>query len=515
MNFIKATFAVLLLAWALPLAAQPVECADNGHFFELVPGGVDWATAEAGAAAMTRNGVSGYLATIASAAENACVKAASGSSRAWLGGNDIDVEGTWVWVTGEPWSYTNWNTGEPNDSGGEDCLEMRGGTASNWNDIPCGFTAVGGYVVEFEPGVEISVTGTDNLGVDPVIAGSGADNIDFTFAVLNDPAYDDATGVDISASLQFSVDRNDLSCTILPAGFSVDTDTPTLLEVTWSALDIAAGDSVDVGVTCTAGSAATDGNVLTATVSLDAVDQPDDDAANDSDDLSVTIESAAGQTSTFATSIVFTNGATGSVTAELSCNAGLPLEQSADISDGSPVNFTMTDLPFTDPGTTCEIMVTDIDGYTIEASANGGTAADSCMYVAPFDGTAANTCVFTATPNESEFAVEIDFDSIEDPAIDLDWKLNVVCTPAADAADDTTFLPGVTWNVSGSGSYMNTFTFFAEPDDGTDCTATLSGLSSAIEEDGPCTIKGIVVGEADDLSTKEDETPTCTITATA
>ena len=208
MNLIKATFAAVLLAWSLPLAAQPVECADNSHFFELVPGGVNWATAEAGAAALTRNGVSGYLATIASDAENACVKTAAGTNRVWLGGNDIDVEGTWIWITGEPFSYTNWNIGEPNNSGGEDCLEMRGGVESNWNDIPCSFTAMGGYVVEFEPGVEISVTGTDNLGVDPVIGGSGADNIDFTFAVLNDATYDDATGVDISASLQFSASNS-------------------------------------------------------------------------------------------------------------------------------------------------------------------------------------------------------------------------------------------------------------------------------------------------------------------
>jgi hypothetical protein len=136
------------------------------------------------------------------------------------------------------------------------------------------------------------------------------------------------------------------------------------------------------------------------------------------------------------------------------------------------------------------------------------------MYVAPFDGTAANTCVFTATPNESEFAVEIDFDTIEDPAIDLGWDLTVVCTPAADAPDSTVF-PGVTWNVSGSGSYMNTFTFFAEPEDGTNCTATLSGLSSAIEQDGACTIEEIAVGEANDPDTDESETPTCTITATA
>ena len=42
-----------------------------------------------------------------------------------------------------------------------------------------------------------------------------------------------------------------------------------------------------------------------------------------------------------------------------------------------------------------------------------------------------------------------------------------------------------------------------------------SWLSTAIEQDSPCTIKDIAVGEADDPDTDASETPTCSITATA
>ncbi|MEE4294569.1 MAG: IPTL-CTERM sorting domain-containing protein, partial [Xanthomonadales bacterium] len=361
------------------------------------------------------------------------------------------------------------------------------------------------YTVAFveDPQVDLVVSISDDP--DPVLAGSGTANFVGTFSVSNTGA-DEATNVEVT-----------LGSTGLTDAILEQVDAPvgtTFLSPTWSIPSLGAGESLDLAVTVTIGVNQTAGTDVISWTSAATADQPDLNPDDNTVTELTSVTSAADQTSTFATSIVFTNGATGSVTAELSCNAGSPLEQSFDISEASPVTFTMTNLPFTTPGTICEIAVTDIDGYTIEASANGGAADDSCMYVAPFDGTAVNTCEITATPNRSEFEVDIDFDGIDDPAIDLDWNLEVVCEPAAADADSTTF-PGVTWNVSGTGSAEPLFWFYAEPEDGTDCTATLSGLSTAIEQDGPCTIEEIAVGEADDPDTEDSETPTCTITATA
>jgi hypothetical protein len=56
---------------------------------------------------------------------------------AWIGGTDQAVEDDWVWLTGEPMDYENWREGEPNDSGGEDCMIVEGENGGLWDDRGC------------------------------------------------------------------------------------------------------------------------------------------------------------------------------------------------------------------------------------------------------------------------------------------------------------------------------------------------------------------------------------------
>ena len=82
------------------------------------------------------------LASIHSASENAEV-AALCPVWCFLGGSDVDQEGTWTWSDGSAWDYENWDTGQPNNvNGPEDYLNMWGAApgSSNrehgkWNDL--------------------------------------------------------------------------------------------------------------------------------------------------------------------------------------------------------------------------------------------------------------------------------------------------------------------------------------------------------------------------------------------
>ncbi len=75
------------------------------------------------------------LTSINDSTENTFIDGFQTADSAWIGANDIDNEGTFVWVNGEPFSYTNWRAGEPNDQGGEDCTEIY--ADADWNDLPC------------------------------------------------------------------------------------------------------------------------------------------------------------------------------------------------------------------------------------------------------------------------------------------------------------------------------------------------------------------------------------------
>jgi hypothetical protein len=111
----------------------------NGHSYYRSTGTANWTTARSNCVAM-----GGHLVTVTSSGENAFLFGLWPSG--WIGLTDEVTEGTWKWVTGETFSYTNWNSGEPNNSGNEDYIQFVG--SGKWNDLNNSSSLA--YVIEFD-----------------------------------------------------------------------------------------------------------------------------------------------------------------------------------------------------------------------------------------------------------------------------------------------------------------------------------------------------------------------------
>ena len=148
--------ATILMVVPVATHGVPVEWPEadggNGHFYEVIDASSTWFTAETAAGMMTHGNSTGYLATVTSQDEwdflvNSFVIPESNGY--WIGGyqpeDSPEPGGGWTWITGEPWDFTVWRPGEPNNSGNEDGLEIR---TSGWNDHVRSVMR-SGYVVEY------------------------------------------------------------------------------------------------------------------------------------------------------------------------------------------------------------------------------------------------------------------------------------------------------------------------------------------------------------------------------
>jgi hypothetical protein len=109
-------------------------CVDATPYLVCL-GYTDWESADE---ACTSFGAG--LVVIDSAEENAAVAtlaATYSGSGTWIGYTDAETEGTFLWVDGSNAGFTSWYSGEPNNSGNEDCAGTNFGALGYWNDYGC------------------------------------------------------------------------------------------------------------------------------------------------------------------------------------------------------------------------------------------------------------------------------------------------------------------------------------------------------------------------------------------
>ncbi|HBF3877526.1 TPA: DUF5011 domain-containing protein [Clostridioides difficile] len=163
----------------------------NGNYYQFVAAKrISWENAKLEAENMEYRGLKGHLVTITSKDELDIFNSLT-TKTVWLGGTDEEKEGNWKWITGEPFEYTNWCPGEPNnfDVGGENYLVSIKNSNGLWNDTTNSpsptWTDIEGFVVEYENKKDENTSGIykyeDSVKIDNMFAKQ-----DIVLSVTND-----------------------------------------------------------------------------------------------------------------------------------------------------------------------------------------------------------------------------------------------------------------------------------------------------------------------------------------
>ncbi|MGB7328544.1 MAG: filamentous hemagglutinin N-terminal domain-containing protein, partial [Rubripirellula sp.] len=203
-----------------------------------------------------------YLATITSRLENAIAGIAVDYGQSWLGGRRVTGIGTdsaWRWVTGPEGlqdsgkglifatgsngatpvdgAFTNWNTGEPNNSGNNETVVQFVGAAGQWNDLPHNSSTLTQYVRETNlapTGVTIN-GGTGSVTINGGVGGGKAlASLDIT-----------SSATTVAGDSLITTGAQNYSSTLdVTSTIGLDVDGTTLTTV--GALDFAATGDIDI-----------------------------------------------------------------------------------------------------------------------------------------------------------------------------------------------------------------------------------------------------------------------------
>jgi len=96
-----------------PSAAESNRQTFNGHTYQVFDTSLTWHEAKAYCESL-----GGHLVTINSVDEQNFIETLLSDAQRnhyWIGATDEASEGNWRWITGEPWGYSNWDVGQPDN----------------------------------------------------------------------------------------------------------------------------------------------------------------------------------------------------------------------------------------------------------------------------------------------------------------------------------------------------------------------------------------------------------------
>lgn len=176
---------------------------DHSYLFYHNESVISWDAAETSC-----QGIGGHLASITSAEEGDAVNTLVGASQdVWLGLNDNESEGTYVWSSGEPFAYDHWASGQPN-GGSENCvLFVHSGwpdSPLDWGDYTCdGLGTMFNYVCEVAGATPACGDGTVDDGEQcddgNTTSGDGCSDVCELESICGDGSIDDGEACDDGA----------------------------------------------------------------------------------------------------------------------------------------------------------------------------------------------------------------------------------------------------------------------------------------------------------------------------
>lgn len=165
----EALLTVSTTASGLPSFYWNPAVGGNGHTYYIAPNNITWAQAEAMAQTL-----GGHLATVNSLAENNWLLSIWPQG-GYIGFNDLQQEGNFVWTSGENSSFTNWSGGEPNDNlGAEDITILY---TAGWSDGTADINPWYGYIEVAGPGFAVTpASATVQVGANMILTVVGQAN---------------------------------------------------------------------------------------------------------------------------------------------------------------------------------------------------------------------------------------------------------------------------------------------------------------------------------------------------